>query len=56
MTEIIIEKKKYFLVPEKELFQLRKKASLKTRPEKTFTLEEARAYSKKQIKKWANAK
>jgi hypothetical protein len=56
MTEVVIEKKRYFLVPEKELFQLQKKASLKTKSEKTFTLEQARAYSKKQIKKWANVK
>jgi hypothetical protein len=29
-------------------------AALKQKPEKTFTVEEARAYSKKLIRKWAS--
>jgi hypothetical protein len=33
-----------------------KKAALKSRPEKTLTIKEARAHSKKLIKKWASEK
>jgi hypothetical protein len=56
MTEITIDKKKYVLIPEKNYHALQKKAALKHKPEKTFSLEEARAYSKKLIKKWAEEK
>jgi hypothetical protein len=56
MTQIIIDKKKYVLVPQKEYEALQKKAALKTKPVKTLTLEEARAYSKKLIREWAAAK
>lgn len=56
MTQIVIDKKKYVLVPEKEYQALQKKAALKTTPAKAFTVEEARAYSKKLIRKWATAK
>ncbi len=52
MTKIVIDKKKYVLIPEKNYQQLQKKAALKTKPEKTFTVEQARAYSKKMIRKW----
>lgn len=56
MTEIVIDKKKYVLVPEKDYQALQKKAALKSKPEKTFTIEGARAYSKKMIRKWASEK
>ncbi|WP_462250944.1 hypothetical protein [Ferruginibacter sp.] len=56
MTEILIDKKKYVLIPEKNYRELIKKAALKTKPEKTFSVEEARTYSKKMIRKWAAAK
>ncbi|MDQ6755539.1 MAG: hypothetical protein M3004_01255 [Bacteroidota bacterium] len=56
MTELIIDKKKYVLIPEKNYQVLQKKAALKTKPEKTFTVEQARAYSKKMIRKWAGEK
>jgi flagellar biosynthesis/type III secretory pathway protein FliH len=56
MTEIVIDKKKYVLIPEKDYKNLQKKAALKSRPEKTLSIEEARAYSKKLIKKWAAEK
>jgi len=36
--------------------ELQKKAALKWKPEKTFSVEEAREYSKKLIKKWASEK
>ncbi len=56
MTEIIIDKKKYILVADKDYQALQKKAALKTKPEKLLSLEEARAYSKKLIRKWAAGK
>jgi hypothetical protein len=56
MTEILIDKKKYVLIPEKDYLALQKKAALKSKPVKIFTIEEARAYSKKLIRKWAAEK
>lgn len=56
MTEIVIDKKKYVLVPEKEYQALQKKAALKTKPQKLLSLSEARVYSKKLINKWASEK
>jgi len=56
MNELVIEKKKYVLITRKEYESLKKRASLKTRPEKLFTLAEARAYSKEQIRTWAKEK
>ncbi|MBK8520579.1 MAG: hypothetical protein WAT20_00725 [Ferruginibacter sp.] len=53
MTGIVIDKKKYVLIPEKDYKALQKKAALKTKAVKTFTIDEARAYSKKLIRKWA---
>ena len=56
MTELVIDKKKYILLPEKEYRLLQRKAALKSKPEKTLSLEEARAYSKKLIQEWAEGK
>jgi len=56
MTTLIIENKSYVVVPAKSYQALQKKAALKSRPEKTFTLKEARAHSKKLIGKWSNEK
>lgn len=56
MTEIVIDKKKYVLVPEKDYKALQKKAALKTKPEKLLSVEDARAYSKKLIRRWAAEK
>ena len=56
MNELVIEKKKYVLITHKEYESLKKRASLKTKPEKLFTIAEARAYSKKLIRKWAKEK
>jgi hypothetical protein len=56
MTEILIDKKKYVLIPEKDYQELQKNAALKSKPEKTLTVEEARTYSKKLILKWAAGK
>ncbi len=49
-------KKKYILIPENNYHALQKQAALKTKPEKTFTVEAARSYSKKLIKKWTEEK
>lgn len=56
MTAIVIDKKKYVLIPEKDYKVLQKKAALKTKPEKTLSVEEARSHSKKMIRKWAQEK
>jgi len=56
MTHLTIDNKKYVLLPEENYLELQKIAALKREPEKTFSIEEARAYSKKLIKKWAAEK
>ena len=56
MTQIVIDKKKYVLIPQKEYEALQKKAALKTKSAKTLSVEDARAYSKKLISKWAAEK
>jgi hypothetical protein len=56
MTEVVIDKKKYVLITEKEYQDLQKKAALKSKPGKTFTIEKARAHSKKLIRQWASEK
>jgi hypothetical protein len=53
MTTIVIDKKKYVLIPEKDFQALQKKAAMKTKPEKILTIEEAKTHSKKLIRKWA---
>ena len=56
MTEIVIDKKKYVLIAEKDYKALQKKAALKTNAQTLLTVEAARAYSKKLIRKWAAEK
>jgi len=56
MTEIVIDKKKYVLVPAKEYQALQKKAVVKAKSEKLLSVSEARSYSKKLIRKWAEEK
>jgi len=56
MTRIVIDKKNYILIPEKEYHELLKKAALKVKPEKLLSIEKARAFSKKLIRKWATEK
>jgi len=53
MTEIIIDKKKYILLPQKDYQKLQKKAALKTKPQKLYSIADAKEYSKKLISKWA---
>ena len=56
MTHLTIDNKKYVLIPEENYQELQKMAALKSKPEKTFSIDEARVYSKKLIRKWASAK
>lgn len=56
MNTLVLGNKSYVVVPAESYQALQKKAALKARPEKTLTLKEARAHSKKLIKKWASEK
>lgn len=56
MATIVIDKKKYVLIPEKDFQALQKKAALKTKPEKILPIEEAKTHSKKLIRKLAKGK
>jgi hypothetical protein len=56
MTHLTIDNKKYVLIPVENYQALQKIAALKREPEKTFSVEEARNYSKKLIRKWASEK
>lgn len=56
MTHVTIDNKKYVLLPEENYQELQRMAALKSKPEKTFSIEEARDYSKKLIRKWASEK
>jgi hypothetical protein len=53
MNTLVIENKSYVVVPTERYQALQKKAALKSRPEKTLTIKEARSHSKKLIRKWA---
>ncbi len=55
MAHLTIENKKYVLIPEENYHKLQKTAALKHHPEKTFSINEARAHSKKLIGKWATS-
>ncbi|MEK7224304.1 MAG: hypothetical protein AAB221_01305, partial [Bacteroidota bacterium] len=52
MTQIVIDKKKYVLLPEKEYLELQKKAALRSKPAKTLSLTEGKKLSHKLIDKW----
>lgn len=56
MTHITIENKKYVLIPEEYYQESKKTVALKHHPEKTFSIAEARANSKKLIRKWSAEK
>jgi hypothetical protein len=56
MNTVVIENKSYVVVPLESYQALQKKAALKTRPEQLLSIEEARAHSKKLIRKWAGGK
>ena len=56
MNTLVIDNKSYVVLLEKSYQALQKKADLKTKPEKVLSIEEARAHSKKLIRKWAGGK
>jgi len=56
MIHLTIDKKNYVLLSEESYQALQKAAALKWKPEKTLTVEEARAYSKELMRKWASEK
>lgn len=56
MNTLVIEDKSYVVISKEDYQALQKKAALKTTPEKTLTIKEARAHTKKLIKKWASGK
>jgi hypothetical protein len=56
MNTLVIENKSYVVIPADSYEALQKKAALKTKPERTLTIKEARTHSKKLIKKWSGGK
>lgn len=56
MTQIVIDKKKYVLVPEKEYSALQKRAALKTPPAKKLSLAAGKRHALNLIDKWAKGK
>ena len=56
MTAIVIDKKKYVLVPEKEYQALQLKAALKAKPSKKLSLAAGKKHAYKLIAKWAKGK
>lgn len=56
MTRLVIDKKKYVLVSEKEYTALQKRASLKTPPAKKQSLAAGRKHALKLIDQWAKGK
>ena len=56
MNTLVIDNKTYVVVTTENYPALQKKAALKSRPEKTLTIKEARIHSKKLIRKWAGGK
>ena len=56
MTQIVIDKKKYFLISEKEYNSLQVQAALKTKPFKKLSLAAGKKHADKLIDKWAKGK
>ena len=56
MTHIVIDKKKYVLITEKEYDTLQLKAALKTKPVKKLWLAAGKKHAYKLINKWAKGK
>jgi hypothetical protein len=56
MTQIVIDKKKYFLISEKEYNSLQVQAALKTKPLKKLSLTAGKTHANKLIDKWAKGK
>jgi len=55
MSTLVIDNKSYVVIPLENYEALQKQAALKVRQENILTVEEARAHSKKLIRKWAKA-
>lgn len=53
MSEVIIDKKEYVILPKKEYDALKKTANRKVELDELMTIEKARKYSRKLIEKWA---
>ncbi len=53
MIHLIIDNKKYVLIPKESYQELKRIAALKREPEKTLSVEEAREYSKGLIRKFS---
>jgi len=53
MNILVVDNKEYAVIPLETYEALQKKAALRTRPEKILTINQARAHSKKLIKKWS---
>ena len=56
MTRIVIDKKKYVLIPEKDYEALQIKAALKAKPVKKLSLAAGKKHAYKLINKWAKEK
>lgn len=56
MTQIVIDKKKYVLLPEKDYEALQLKAATKTKPVKKLSLVAGKRHAYKLIDKWAKGK
>ncbi len=56
MTTIVIDRKKYVLMPQKEYEALQMRAALKTKPEKKMSLAAGKKHAYKLIDKWAKGK
>jgi hypothetical protein len=53
MTQIVIDKKKYVLISQKEFEMLQMKAALKAKPAKKLSLVAGKRHAYKMIDKWA---
>lgn len=53
MIHLTIDNKKYVLISKNSYQELQRKATLKSRPERTLSIDNARAYSKNSIGKWS---
>lgn len=56
MTRIVIDNKKYVLIPEKKYEALQVQAALKTKPVKKLSLAAGKKHAYKLIDKWAKGK
>lgn len=55
MSTLVIDDKAYVVLTLENYEALQKRAALKPKPERLLSIDEARAHSKKLIRKWAKA-